>query len=196
MMTSMSIRSFSVAALSFVCACTGPMVTVGPADVPGGAGGQVSVTFEEAPPAPKGGDRAPSTGTFPVPDCPIEADAGVALATVCRGAPAPFSGTLISPAAAAKLIAELESCPAKCDEAARHARQQCEDTCAYDLKVLQAQLKAEQDKRAAQVLSRDKQVEALSKQLAAERDTPVWLWVSGGALGGALLTVGAVLLVR
>lgn len=195
MMVTMSHRIVSVlSALVVIGACAGPTVSVGPVEAPG-SGGQVSVSFTERSPTSEGGGR-PDAGGFPLPECPGTEDAGVALAPLCRGTPAPFTGVLVSPAAASTIIAQLEGCKAECDEAARHAKQQCEDTCAYELKVLKAQLRAEQSKREAQVLSRDKQIDVLSEQLASERDQPVWLWVGGGALGGVLLTAGAVLLLK
>jgi hypothetical protein len=109
--------------------------------------------------------------------------------TLRRGELAPFSGTLLSPGAAARLTAKLELADDR--TAAEVKRAVDEKSAEYDLQLRQRaiELEAEKKKREVQVRLRDDHISDLNEQLAKEKDDMIWLWVGGGALGGALITI-------
>lgn len=169
------------------------MLGVGPANE--GTGAQIVFQLEEkTPPIGAEKERAAATDdTFPVPvPSAGEDDVGVAVAPLHKGDPAPFTGTLFSPAAVAEVIAEIDACPKRVAEAAKHATEKANADCDLRVEQKQADLDAERKKRSAEVKARDQQIDLLEKELSQAKDPPIWLWVGGGALGGAaLVSLGA-----
>jgi len=114
-----------------------------------------------------------------------------------KGQPAPFSGVLLTPEAVAKVIADAQDCPKRIKVEADHARdvQKAED----DKALADAQADAERDKKVLQagIVSRDGQIKDLTAALQTSENARKnnWLWVGGGVVAGALLTVATVVLV-
>lgn len=119
------------------------------------------------------------------------------ITPLTKGQPAPFAGVLLTPEAVAKVIAEAQDCPKRIKVEADHARdvQKAED----DKRLADAQADAERDKKIFQagITSRDGQIKDLTNALQSSENARknTWLWVGGGVLAGALLTIGTVVLV-
>ena len=163
---------------------------VGVAPAIDGKGAEAVVRFEdtERGPVEDGAKQFPlrtqAAGEDPV---------GVAVAPMHKGDAAPFDGTLFSPGAVALVMAEMEACPKRIAAEVDHAKGVMKAGCDMQVAGKQAELNAERKKREAEVLSRDKQIEMLSGELASSKDQPIWLWVGGGAVGGATLVILGVL---
>ena len=112
------------------------------------------------------------------------------IAPVITGDTVPFSGTLFSTAAAARLLADLETanqlCSIKCDKEVdiEHARMQ------YQIDILQASKDAAEERYEASLQIRDDQVAFLESHVikpGISRD----MYFGAGVLSGVALTIGS-----
>ena len=120
-----------------------------------------------------------------------------AVTPVQKGAPAPFSGVLLTPEAVAKIVADAREREerAKVDVDDARAVQKAEDN-----KVLaDAKADAELQRKTMQagIDRRDNQISSLTKSLeaASSSSRSPWLWMGVGAVGGFLLSGTLVVLV-
>lgn len=122
---------------------------------------------------------------------PDEVPVGAAISPMKKGQIAPFTGLLLSPAAIAALIVELnsfkEQTKIEVDHAVGDQKAQCDFSLAEQKNVL------ETDKKilSAHITDQDKQISILQVDLkAAEaRQTNPALWLGLGALGGFIVTI-------
>lgn len=164
-----------------------------------GPGGGVNITLDEAPPTPpkkqptlKAKEPPSPVGDPPLPIPSPDGPTGK-VTTVKKGQLAPYAGTLLSPEAAARLMARLEYADDRTLAEVKRAVDEASAQHQLQLQQKQIALDAEKKKREVQVRLRDDHISDLNEQLAKEKDDMIWLWVGGGALGGALITIlGAV----
>lgn len=120
-----------------------------------------------------------------------ETDVGEALSPMKKGQKAPFTGVLLSPRAAAKITVELQNIDEKIKLAVD--RIQAEDAIRCEAKVNETQIHADADKKVLQARldASLKDNNVLIKRIEKEeKDRPnVWLWATGGAVGGVVTTV-------
>lgn len=144
------------------------------------------------PPAKDIGRQLP-----PVQLQPGEKDPGTALSPMKRGQRAPFTGVLLSPAAVANVVVEMESFEERLHiEVVRSIQ---EERAAGDKRLSDANAASTADKKVLQAnLDASKtEADAYKKELKDLRDSQpnTYLWAGLGALGGVaftLLTVFAV----
>ena len=114
------------------------------------------------------------------------------VATVVKGAPAPFSGTLFDPTAVASILAAREIAKKQCelDSALVSAKQQAK----CDLES--ANLKLERDilskKYDTVVALKDKELDRVYEAVAKSEksNSYKWLWFVGGVVVGGGIAVG------
>lgn len=138
------------------------------------------------------------TFTFPCKADPPSITRDVPIVTpVIKGQMVPYSGVLLSPEAVAKIITDAQECSQRIKIEIDHARdvQKALD----DKKLADIQADIERDKKIFQagITSRDGQIKDLSLALQKSENSRNnnWVWVAGGVLAGALLTVGTVAIV-
>ena len=112
------------------------------------------------------------------------------IAPISVGDIAPFTGTLFSTAAAARLLADLETanelCSIKCDKEVEIARAEMQ----YQLDILQASKDAIQERCDSSLEIRDDQIEFLEKHtINSGISREVYFGV--GVLSGVALTIGS-----
>jgi len=119
------------------------------------------------------------------------------ITPIVQGAAAPFSGVLLTPEAVAKVIADAQECPKRIQVESDHAAavQKAED----DKTLSDFKADAARDKAVVQADADAKaaQIKTLTTALASAEKSASnnWLWAAGGVVGGALLTIGTVVLV-
>lgn len=119
---------------------------------------------------------------------PAWAQQGV-ITEIQKGSPAPFTGVLMDPAAAAKVLTDqkytAEECRIEMDRELELLRAKLE----LDLKITNAKLAGSQE-RLAQILQIKNEEIGRLQQLALDRpnDYTLW-WLTGGVVGGIVLTV-------
>jgi len=119
---------------------------------------------------------------------PAWAQEGV-ITEIQKGSPAPFTGVLMDPAAAAKVLTDqkytAEECRIEMDRELELLRAKLE----LDLKITNAKLIGSQE-RLTQILKIKNEEIGRLQQLALDRpnDYTLW-WLTGGVVGGIVLTV-------
>ena len=119
---------------------------------------------------------------------PAWAQQGV-ITEIQKGSPAPFTGVLMDPAAAAKVLTDqkytAEECRIEMDRELELLRAKLE----LDLKITNAKLAGSQE-RLSQILQIKNEEIGRLQQLALDRpnDYTLW-WLTGGVVGGIVLTV-------
>ena len=119
---------------------------------------------------------------------PAWAQQGV-ITEIQKGSPAPFTGVLMDPAAAAKVLTDqkytAEECRIEMDRELELLRAKLE----LDLKITNAKLVGSQE-RLTQILKIKNEEIGRLQQLALDRpnDYTLW-WLTGGVVGGIVLTV-------
>lgn len=119
---------------------------------------------------------------------PAWAQQGV-ITEIQKGSPAPFTGVLMDPAAAAKVLTDqkytAEECRIEMDRELELLKAKLE----LDLKITNAKLAGSQE-RLAQILQIKNEEIGRLQQLALDRpnDYTLW-WLTGGVVGGIVLTV-------
>jgi len=120
----------------------------------------------------------------------VRADEGIVV-TLAEGEPAPFSGTLFSTEAAAKLLAEIqlsnESCQVRIDRELELA------TARFQLDLDNANASVEScNTRYTQIVDlKDNHIDFLDQQLVNSSNPNNELWLAIGVVGGLLLGMGA-----
>ena len=113
------------------------------------------------------------------------------VATLKLGDPAPFTGTLFSTAATAKLLTELQLCKESCD--LRIGRAVEENTASFQLQLdrLKINHKTEKQICESKIQIRDGQIEFLQKRYEPTKwyEHPAF-WVTIGLVVGAGTTIG------
>jgi hypothetical protein len=137
--------------------------------------------------------------TLPDPPAPVpgEVDVGAAISPMKKGQVAPFTGILLSPKAAATVIAELNNFEARVKVEVDHAVAVNQAQC--DFKLSEQKTTADADKKVlnAQLEERNKRIDILNGIIKKqEEDRPnVMLWTGLGVAGGVIITLGTVLVV-
>ena len=123
-------------------------------------------------------------------DLEVDNDQIERIASVTTGDIVPFSGTLFSTAAAARLLADLETanqlCSIKCDKAVNIERAKIQ----YQIDILQASKDAAEERYEASLQIRDDQIEFLENHITKpgiSRD----MYFGVGVLSGVALTIGS-----
>lgn len=128
----------------------------------------------------------------PVPKT-SEPDPGPVMSPLRKGQAAPFTGVLLSPSAAASIIAEIKSIDAKVAIEVDKAKKDASAKSAFDLKEAEARCTADKKVLQAGVESRDVRIKILEDKVSSA-PTPA-LWVSLGAAGGIAVTALTVFIV-
>ena len=120
----------------------------------------------------------------------IDTDQLERMAPIIEGDAAPFTGTLFSTAAAARLLADLETanqlCSIKCDKEVEIARAQMQ----YQLDILQASKEVAEERYEVSLQIRNDQIECLEKHVMKSGiSREVYFGV--GVLSGVALTIGS-----
>jgi len=123
-------------------------------------------------------------------DSDVDVESLERIASINVGDAAPFTGTLFSTAAAARLLADLETanelCSIKCDKEVEIARAEMQ----YQLDILQASKDAIQERCDSSLEIRDDQIEFLEKHtINSGISREVYFGV--GVLSGVALTIGS-----
>lgn len=119
------------------------------------------------------------------------------ITTVQKGAPAPFTGVLLTPEAVAKVIAEAKDCPKRIEVEVDRARG--EEKARGEKAVADAQADAKRDKAILQagIDQRDGMVKDLTTRLekSEQARSNTWLFAGGGLLAGAAIVILSVVAV-
>jgi len=126
----------------------------------------------------------------PPPLQPGETDIGKAVAIIKKAQVAPFTGVLLSPAAAATVIAEIKNQDAKC--AIEIQKKLDELKVQSDLKYKQLEISYNTFKSSCEIKikSRDDTIDLLNRTLEKNTNPKTELWFIGGLTGGFLVGVG------
>lgn len=120
----------------------------------------------------------------------VDAEQLERIAPIAAGDPAPFTGTLFSTAAAARLLADLETanqlCSIKCDNEVEIQRARLQ----YQIDILQASKEAVEERYEASLQIRDEQIEFLESHVIKPKITRE-LYFGIGVLSGVGLTIGS-----
>ncbi len=113
------------------------------------------------------------------------------ITTVQKGAPAPFTGILLTPEAVAKVIAEAKDCPRRIVVETDKARG--EEKARADKAVADVQADAKRDKTVLQagIDQRDGMIKDLNGRLEKSENarSNTWLFAGGGVVAGAALVI-------
>lgn len=130
-----------------------------------------------------------------IPSAPktSEPDPGAVMSPLKKGQTAPFTGVLLSPSAAASVIAEIKSIDAKVAIEVDKAKKDASAKGAFDLKEAEVRCAADKKILQAGVESRDARIKILEDKVGSAPN-PV-LWASLGAAGGIAVTALTVFIV-
>jgi len=119
---------------------------------------------------------------------PAWAQQGV-ITEIQKGSPAPFTGVLMDPAAAAKVLTDQKYTAEECRIEMDREQELLKAKLELDLKITNAKLAGSQE-RLAQILQIKNEEIGRLQQLALDRpnDYTLW-WLTGGVVGGIVLTV-------
>lgn len=123
-----------------------------------------------------------------------EPDVGNALSPMKKGQTAPFTGVLLSPGAVATVSVNLQSINDKIKIEVEKAQGDDKAQCDAATSALKIQAVADGKRLQAELTASTTDNKVITDRLAAaEKDRPnLTLWVSGGVLGGVLLTLATV----
>ncbi len=119
------------------------------------------------------------------------------ITTVQQGAPAPFTGVLLTPEAVAKVIAEAKDCPRRTQVEVDKARG--EEKARGEKAFADLKSDADRDRAVAKagLEQRDASIKDLTSRLekSEQARSNTWMFAGGGVLAGAALVVLTVLAV-
>ena len=119
------------------------------------------------------------------------------ITPVQKGAPAPFTGILLTPEAVAKVIAEVKDCPKRVQVEADRARG--EERAHGEKALADAQADAKRDRAVMQASldQRDGMIKDLTTRLdkSEQARSNTWLFAAGGVLAGAAIVILSVVAV-
>lgn len=131
---------------------------------------------------------------IPVTQTPAsEKDPGAVISPLKKGQVAPFTGVLLSPTAAASIIAEIKNADARVAIEVEKAKKDAAAKCAFDVKETEARCTADKKILQAGIESRDTKIKILEDKVGSAPN-PL-LWASLGAAGGIALTTLTVFIV-
>jgi len=110
------------------------------------------------------------------------------VSTLNEGDVAPFSGTLFSTAAAAKLLAELELNDESCQIAINKEVSLVEARYQLDIDNLNARIVSLDESYTQRIAIKDNHIDFLDQQLAKSSRPRNELWFAIGVVGGVVLT--------
>jgi hypothetical protein len=127
----------------------------------------------------------------PPPKASAEPDVGMTTAPLRKGDKAPFTGVLLSPSAAASIIADIKNHAAAISIEVDKTKKEAEAKCEFDKKNLKADAEADKKIMQAQIDDQKTTITRLDKDLkAAEAAMPSrTVWFGVGFVGGIVLTV-------
>ena len=105
-----------------------------------------------------------------------------------RGDVAPFTGTLFSVEATAKLLADKERTKQECDLQIKYETDKSQAKCKRDVDLIASELQIEKKKYNIIVAAQDEEIERLQK-IATETGNYDSLWFGGGVLVGIITSV-------
>lgn len=123
-----------------------------------------------------------------------EADVGNAVSPMKKGQTAPFTGVLLSPGAVATISVNLDSITDKIKIEVEKAQGDDKAQCDAATNALKIQATADNKRLQAELMASTTDNKTITDRLAAvEKDKPnLTLWVSGGVVGGIVLTLATV----
>lgn len=133
------------------------------------------------------------TPSIPQPPKTSEPDPGPVMSPLKKGQVAPFTGVLLSPTAAASIIAEIKSIDAKVAIEVDKAKKDAAAKATFDLKEAEARCTTDKKVLQAGIESRDVRIKILEDKVSTAPN-PV-LWASLGAVGGIAVTALTVFVV-
>ena len=120
---------------------------------------------------------------------PLPAFADEQVATLQEGEVAPFTGTLFSTEATARMLAELELTEESCTLRINRAVELKEAEMQLSLDQLQIRFDTSTQLYEQRLAIRDQQIQFMDKELTRNRVHPAWLIV-GGIVIGSLTAIG------
>lgn len=119
------------------------------------------------------------------------------ITPVQKGAPAPFTGILLTPEAVAKVIAEAKDCPKRVQIEADRARAEAKALGDKALADVQADAKRDRAVMQAGLDQRDGTIKDLTMRLdkSEQARSNTWLFAGGGVLAGAAIVILSVVAV-
>ena len=120
---------------------------------------------------------------------PTVAYADEEVAVVQQGDPAPFTGTLFSVEATARMLAELELTEESCDLKINKAVELKEAELQLTIDHLQIRFDTSTDIFSQRLVIRDQQISFMEKELTRRKVHPAWFLV-GGIVIGSLTAIG------
>ena len=108
------------------------------------------------------------------------------VATVREGEPAPFTGTLFSTEATARMLAELQLTEEACDLRVSQAVELKEAEMQLSLDQLQIRYDTSQDIFNQRLEIRDSQIDFMERELTRVKVHPAWLFVAGVVIGSGV----------
>ena len=131
--------------------------------------------------------------SIPAPPKTSEPDPGPVMSPLKKGQAAPFTGVLLSPSAAASIIAEIKSIDAKVAIEVDKATKDVAAKGSFDLKESEAKCVADKKVLQAGMDSRDVRIKMLEDKVGSAPNP--MLWASLGAAGGIAITALTVFIV-
>jgi hypothetical protein len=105
---------------------------------------------------------------------------------VSEGQPAPFEGVLLSPSAAAEILASQTEQEEKCDLEIEYELDKAGTECELQKELIEIRVQTCEEARDIENTQKDLQIEELQKTIKKQSRQYKWLWFAGGAIvGGA-----------
>ena len=121
---------------------------------------------------------------------PVIAHADEEVATVQEGDPAPFSGTLFSTEAAARLLVDLETQKEACTIEKERELQIQASRFQLEIDNLQASLAYCDEACKLRLAIKTEQIDYLTTELTRKKVHPAWIFI-GGIVAGTAITLGS-----
>lgn len=127
----------------------------------------------------------------PVTLAPGEKDPGKALSPMKKGQKAPFTGVLLSPAAVADIIVELDSIEERIQIEVMNATKLNQAECEKKVETLETNSQFDKKMLQATIENKDKNIASLTLELqkSKKEQTNPFLWTGIGLGAGILMTV-------
>lgn len=118
-----------------------------------------------------------------------EQDVGAVITPLKKDQPAPYTGTLLSPKAAANITVQLGSVPEKIKIETDRVKAECDVNCSFKLNELKINNDADVKVLKASIESKDKQIQVLNEQLSKTSSSPNYFLYAASFVGGVVVTV-------
>ena len=106
--------------------------------------------------------------------------------------PAPFAGVLLSPPAAAEVLAKQEETQAKCDLEIEFELDKAGSDCDFHKRLIEIRAETCEEAREADNRAKNIEIDALKAVIKKQSPQRKWMWMGIGVVAGSAATYGIV----